>query len=151
MQKSVLSLVDIEGQNTCMHFKRTWDMLLRSSFLIIWQNVNMAANGKINSALCPQVRDVSERYLELPGACRDLWRRLHVSLVCAWLRNEATQPTCICSVRRELLVRRWVQYREHLNISHFGQPHIRAPAETVEYFWCSDITHRPYIREWHDV
>ena len=31
--------------------------ILRSSFLIIWQNVNMAANGKINSALCPQARD----------------------------------------------------------------------------------------------
>ena len=29
--------------------------ILRSSFLVIWQNVNMAANGKINSALCPAV------------------------------------------------------------------------------------------------
>ena len=27
MQKSVLSLVNIDGQYTCMHFKRAWDML----------------------------------------------------------------------------------------------------------------------------
>ena len=67
-----------------------------------------------------------------------MYKCVHVSLICARLRNEATQPTCICSVRRELLVRRWVQDREHSNINDLGKPHISAPAETAEYF---DVTH----------
>ena len=28
MQKNMLNLVNIEGQNTCMHFKRAWDAFL---------------------------------------------------------------------------------------------------------------------------
>ena len=32
MQKSVLRLVNIEGHNTCMHFKRACDMLFLTKF-----------------------------------------------------------------------------------------------------------------------
>ena len=76
MQKYMVNLIKIDGQRTCLHYKRESltkcdehnITLLRYIFFNNRQLVNIASNGKFTCALCLRARRVVAILIKLPLA-----------------------------------------------------------------------------------